>query len=48
MPFDPNGLVPNAPMTWGGQPYKGNLFFADYHSGLWAVKVHPRTPALTP
>lgn len=48
MPFDPDGFVPNAPMTWGGQPYKGNLFFADYHSGLWAVKVAPRTQSLTP
>ena len=40
--FDPNGYAPNAPMAWGPQPYKGNLFFSDFNSGLWSVKVRPR------
>jgi hypothetical protein len=39
--FDPNGYVSNAPMAWGPQPYKGNLFFSDFNSGLWSVKVMP-------
>jgi hypothetical protein len=41
--FDPNGYVANAPMAWGPQPYKGNLFFSDFNSGLWSVKVRPTT-----
>ena len=40
--FDPNGYVANAPMAWGPQPYKGNLFFSDFNSGLWSVKVMPK------
>jgi hypothetical protein len=40
--FDPNGYVSNAPMAWGPQPYKGNLFFSDFNSGLWSVKVLPK------
>ena len=38
-PFDPNGRIPNAPMTWGPQPHKGHIFFSDWNSGLWAVKL---------
>jgi len=38
-PFDPKGVAPNAPMTWGPQPYKGHIFFSDWNSGLWAVKL---------
>lgn len=45
--YDPEGYVPNAPFTWGPQPYKGNLFFAEHNSGLWAVKLQPRR-VLTP
>jgi hypothetical protein len=41
--FDPNGYTANAPMTWGAQPYKGHVFFSDFNSGLWAVKLNPRT-----
>jgi hypothetical protein len=40
--FDPNGFAANAPMAWGPQPYKGNLFFSDFNSGLWSVKVVPK------
>ena len=47
MAYDPEGFVANAPFTWGPQPYKGHIFIAEHHSGLWAVKL--RTPeALTP
>ena len=42
---DPDGFIPNAPFTWGGQVHKGHLFMAEKHSGLWAVKLEPgRTP----
>jgi len=36
---DPEGFVPNSPMVWGPQPHKGTIFFTDFHSGLWAVKL---------
>lgn len=39
LPFDPQGFVPNAPQVWGAQPHKGNIFFSDYNSGLWVVKL---------
>jgi len=40
--YDPDGGVANAPFTWGPQLHKGNLFFAEYFSGLWSVKLQPR------
>ncbi len=40
-PYDPKGYIPNAPFVWGPQPYKGNVFMADFNSGLWAVKLTP-------
>ncbi len=48
MAFDPNGYVANAPFTWGPQLYKGNLFFAEHYSGLWAIKLKPQQQTLTP
>lgn len=42
LPTHPEGLIPNAPMVWGPQPYKGNIFFADMNSGLWCVRLIPR------
>ncbi len=41
--YDPNGFTANAPMVWGGQPYKGHIFFSDFSSGLWSVKITPKT-----
>ncbi|MEM6805697.1 MAG: hypothetical protein AAF696_30140, partial [Bacteroidota bacterium] len=38
-PTDANGRIPNAPMTWGPQPHKGHVFFSDWNSGLWSVKM---------
>ena len=43
--YDPDGFVPNAPMAWGPQPFKGKIFFSDWNSGLWAVQLHPRDDA---
>ena len=40
--FDPTGYVKNAPMAWGAQPHKGYVFFADFNSGLWAVRLTPK------
>ena len=39
LPFDPQGFTPNAPQVWGAQPHKGNIFFSDYNSGLWVVRL---------
>ena len=39
LPYHPKGLIPNSPMVWGPQPYKGLIFFSDFDSGLWAVKL---------
>lgn len=39
LPDDPEGYVKNAPMAWGPQPHKGHVFFSDWNSGLWAVKL---------
>ncbi|MEM1451878.1 MAG: Ig-like domain-containing protein [Planctomycetota bacterium] len=39
IPDDPEGFVANAPMAWGPQPHKGHIFFSDWNSGLWAVKL---------
>ncbi len=42
LPFDPEGFTANAPFVWGAQPYKGHIFFTDWNSGLWAVRLAPR------
>ena len=39
VPTDPEGYIPNAPMVWGPQPHKGNIFLSDWNSGLWVVKL---------
>lgn len=36
---DPEGVHPNLPFTWGGQPHHGMVFFNDVNSGLWIVKL---------
>jgi hypothetical protein len=43
--FDGEGFIPNAPFVWGPQPYKGHIFFSDWNSGLWAVRLQdPEEP----
>jgi hypothetical protein len=39
IPYDPEGKIPNAPMTWGPQPHKGHIFISDWNSGIWALKL---------
>jgi hypothetical protein len=41
LPTHHQGVVPNAPMTWGPQPHKGRIFFSDWNSGLWCVQLEP-------
>ncbi|HUF23739.1 MAG TPA: hypothetical protein VMN81_06390 [Vicinamibacterales bacterium] len=41
---DPQGVIANSPMVWGPQPYKGHVFFSDFNSGLWIVKLKPASP----
>ena len=43
LPTDPDGHIANAPFVWGPQPYKGHIFFSDWNTGLWAVKLQERT-----
>ena len=38
----PDGVVPNSPMAWGPQLFKGNIFVSDLNSGLWVVRLEPR------
>ncbi|MEQ9442006.1 MAG: Ig-like domain-containing protein [Cyclobacteriaceae bacterium] len=47
IPSDPDGYIPNAPFTWGAQPYKGHIFYSDWNSGLWAARLEPETPEET-
>ena len=42
IPADPKGRIPNAPMTWGPQPHKGHIFFSDWNSGIWSVKMEQK------
>jgi len=44
LPLDSQGYIPNAAMTWGAQPYKGHVFFSDFNSGLWSVKLSGQSP----
>jgi hypothetical protein len=40
---DANGFVPNAAMAWGAFYHKGLVWVNDVFSGLWVVKVEPRS-----
>jgi hypothetical protein len=37
--MDRDGFVPNWPMTWGAQVFKGNIFSSDMNSGLWVTRL---------
>ena len=41
--FDPGGYVANSPMAWDVRVHKGHIFFSDWNSGLWCVKLVPDT-----
>jgi hypothetical protein len=40
---DPIGYIPNAPGAWSVMPHKGNVLFSDVNSGLWSIRLLPRT-----
>ena len=42
LPTHHEAKIPNAPMVWGPQPHKGHIFFSDWNSGLWSVKLEPK------
>jgi hypothetical protein len=42
--YDPEGFIANAPMVWGPQPFKGHVFFSDFNSGLYVVRVTDDPP----
>ncbi len=42
VPYDPDGFIANSPFVWGPQPYKGHIFFTDWNTGLWAVKLRAK------
>ena len=37
--IDADMVVPNWPMTWGAQVFKGNIYTSDMNSGLWIAKL---------
>jgi len=37
--MDGDSFVPNWPMTWGAQVFKGNIFSSDMNSGLWVTRL---------
>jgi hypothetical protein len=38
----PDAITPNWSMTWGAQPFKGNIITSDLNSGLWLAKFRRR------
>jgi len=45
-PFDPQGRTANASFVMNAMPWKGNVLFTDFNTGLWAVKLEPRNPVV--
>ena len=39
---DHETMIPNWPMTWGAQLFKGNIYSSDMNSGLWITKLVQR------
>ncbi len=44
---DENSVVPNFPMTWGAQVFKGHIYSSDFNSGLWVTRLI-EAPAVLP
>jgi hypothetical protein len=42
-----DAMYTNAPLAWGPQPFKGNIFVSDMNSGLWVLH-HERPAELSP
>jgi hypothetical protein len=43
-PADPAGYIANAPMVWSAMPFKGEVFFSDWNSGMWTIQLQPLEP----
>jgi hypothetical protein len=43
-PYDPEAFTANAPFVMNAMPWKGNVLFTDFNSGLWAAKLEPKQP----
>ena len=41
-PYDPQGFTANAPFVMNAMPWKGQVLFTDFNSGLWAAKLEPK------
>jgi len=41
-PYDPQGFTANAPFVMNAMPWKGQILFTDFNSGLWAARLEPR------
>lgn len=41
-PFDPQGFTANAAFVMNAMPWKGQILFTDFNSGLWAAKLEPK------
>ena len=39
LPQHREGIIPNAPMVWGAQPYKDYIFLSDMNSGLYCIEI---------
>ena len=39
---DENSMVPNWPMTWGAQVFKGRIYSSDLNSGIWITELRER------
>ncbi|MFQ5746085.1 MAG: LVIVD repeat-containing protein [Gemmatimonadota bacterium] len=48
MTEDAQGTVPHSTMAWGPQPYKGDIYVSDMHSGLWILHLQEPDPGLAP
>ena len=42
VPVDADMVVPNWPMTWGAQVFKGRIFSSDLNSGIWVTELRQR------
>jgi uncharacterized protein YjdB len=47
-PYDPQGHTANAPFVMNAMPWKGQILFTDFNTGLWAAKLEPKQKAITP
>ncbi|MEP6691570.1 MAG: Ig-like domain-containing protein [Gemmatimonadaceae bacterium] len=46
LPNDPEGYTANAPFVMNAMPWKGQVIFTDFNSGLWAAKLEPKAPVV--